>query len=243
MFVLEKKGNFLYIQIFNQFKENIENGIWEEGSQLPTEYELMKTYNVSRDTIRKSLHKLSQEGYVYRQAGKGTFVRNIKSRYKLTSLESFTEQMKNRGLVPSSELLSVTVETPSKRIKKYLELKDEEKIYKVERIRKADNEPMCYEITYITEKLCPDIDKFIDKETSLYRLYEEFYKLKLDYGDIFLEAENCTENLCKYLNIPKDSPILKMKCVVYLENKTPLYFVESFYIGEKYVFFASMPRI
>ena len=92
------KKDFLYIQLYNKFKENIENNIWAEGIKLPSEYELMEKYKVSRDTIRKSLQRLAQEGYVYRQAGKGTFVNNLKSRYKLTSLESFSEQMLYMGL-------------------------------------------------------------------------------------------------------------------------------------------------
>lgn len=231
------------MQLYNRFKENIKNEIWEEGMQLPPEYQLMKDYNVSRDTIRKSLQKLAQEGYVHRQAGKGTFVNNHKSRYKLTSLESFSEQMINMNLAPSSKILSVTLEIPNNMVKGYLETQDDENVYKIERLRLANDEPMCYEIAYISEKLCPELDKLVNSDTSLYKLYEEYYNLKLDYGNIYLEAEGCPKKYSHYLKINKNEPILKMKCTVYTDNKKPLYFVESYYIGSRYVFFASMPRI
>lgn len=233
----------MYIQLYNKFKENIENNIWVEGVQLPSEYELMEEYNVSRDTIRKSLQKLTQEGYVYRQAGKGTFVNNPKSRYKLTSLESFSEQMIYMGLVPSSKILNLSLEIPNGKVKDYLEIIDDENVYRVERLRLANNEPMCYEISYVSERLCPDLDKLVHSDTSLYKIYEEHYNLKLDYGNLYLEAEGCPKEYSYHLNIKKGSPMLKMKCVVYTDNKKPLYFVESYYIGAKYVFFASMPRI
>ncbi|MGJ0845379.1 GntR family transcriptional regulator [Tissierella praeacuta DSM 18095] len=237
------KKDFLYIQLYNKFKENIENNIWAEGIKLPSEYELMEKYKVSRDTIRKSLQRLAQEGYVYRQAGKGTFVNNLKSRYKLTSLESFSEQMLYMGLIPSSKILSLSLEIPNGKIKDYLEIIDDEKVYRVERLRLANGEPMCYEIAYVSERLCPDLDKLIYSDTSLYEIYEEHYNLKLDYGNLYLEAEGCPKEYSHHLKIKKGSPMLKMKCIVYTDNKKPLYFVESYYIGTKYVFFASMPRI
>lgn len=243
MLLLTEKNDFLYIQLFKRFKENIDNEIWIDDSQIPPEYELMKEYNVSRYTIRKALERLVEEGYIHRQAGKGTFVNSNKSRYKLTSLESFSEQMIDRGLTPSSQVLSIVLEKPSDRINDYLEIFDSENVYKIERLRLADNEPMCYETVYISETLCPGIDALVDNDVSLYKLYEEHYNLKLDYGNIYLEADICSKKHSQHLKIEPGSPLLKMKCVVYINTKKPLYFVESLYIGDNYVFFANMPRI
>jgi len=234
--------NFLYIQVYNEIKSNIDNGIWKEGSQIPTEHELMKEFNVSRDTIRKALSKLLQEGYIRRQAGKGTFIRSNKSRYKLTRLESFTEQMKARGLYPSSEIIEKSLIIPSKYIRSYLELEDNEEVYKIARLRLADSEPMSYEIAYIPRKLCPNMDEKIDNETSLYKLYEEEYNHEMEYGEVSIEAEIAPEKIAKILKLSSPSAILKMRSTVFLKNKKPLYFVEAYYIGEKYVFTANMPR-
>ncbi|HHV26988.1 MAG TPA: GntR family transcriptional regulator [Tissierellia bacterium] len=239
---MENKNNFLYLKVYNKIKDNIISGLWEDGCQLPTEYDLMKKFNVSRHTIRKSLQKLSEEGYIYRQAGRGTFVRHVKSRYKLTALESFTEQMINRGFKPSNDIVDISLEFPDSKIAKYLELEGNEKVYKIVRIRKADNEPMAYEITYVPKNICPGLGIKVEKDTSLYKLYEEEYGLNMDYGNIYLEAEKCNAEIAKKLNIEKNSAMLKMSCIVYLDNKKPLYFVECFYIGNKYIFFASMPR-
>lgn len=239
---MTSRKKFLYLQVYEEIKKNISNGFWSENSQIPTEHELMIEFDVSRDTIRKSLFKLLQEGYIYRQAGKGTFVRNNKSNYKLTILESFSEQMKSRGLHPSSEILDISCVIPSKYITKHLELRHNEEVYKITRIRKADNEPMAYEITYLSKNLCPKIDKKIKNDTSLYQLYEKEYKHKMKYGDVRLEAEIVTGDIAEILKISSNSPILKMQCTVYLESRKPLYYVEASYIGNKYVFSASMPR-
>jgi len=240
--VILKKNDFLYLRVYEDIKEKILSGVWNEGMKLPPEYELMIIFEVSRDTIRKSLQKLSEDGYIYRQVGAGTFVKNIKSRYKLTVLESFTEQMNNRNLKPSSEIIEILLEKPEKEILHHLELKITDKVYKVVRLRKADNIPMSYEIAYIPYKTCPNLDSHIDENSSLYRIYEDFYGLKLKYGKIYLEAIKCENNMAQKLSIKPGDPILKMNCIVFLDNNKPLYFVESHYVGDKYMFFASMPR-
>lgn len=238
---MTNKNNFLYMQVFNDLKDKIEKKLLKNGMKLPTEHELVKQYEVSRHTIRKALDRLEQDGYIHRIPGKGTFV-NTKSRYKLTHLESFSEQMHNLGMVPSSRIISANLELPSEKARDFLQLDENEKVFKIERVRLADGSPMCFETTYISRDLCPDIDRYVDEKASLYKLYEEHYKLNLNYGEIYLEAEICPKKYLKYLEIPPNSAVLKMQCVVYVANRKPLYYVESYYIGEKYVFFASMPR-
>ncbi len=64
----------LYVQIYSIIKEKIENGEWPAGTQIPTEDELCKTYDVSKVTVREAIQELAREGYLKRQQGKGTFV-------------------------------------------------------------------------------------------------------------------------------------------------------------------------
>lgn len=64
----------LYISITNELRTAIESGNYSNGEQLPTELELMKKYDVSRVTARKSLDSLVMEGLIERFPGKGTFV-------------------------------------------------------------------------------------------------------------------------------------------------------------------------
>ena len=43
-----------YVTIYKEWKEKIESGQIAEGERLPTESSLMESYQVSRDTVRKS---------------------------------------------------------------------------------------------------------------------------------------------------------------------------------------------
>ena len=103
----EKQSKFRYLQIYQDIKGKIESGEYEQGRKMNTEKEYQKIYNASRDTVRKAFAKLENEEYIVRKAAVGTFVKYKKSDYTLTKLKSFTEQMTDRGIKPSSEFISI----------------------------------------------------------------------------------------------------------------------------------------
>jgi GntR family transcriptional regulator len=53
---------------------SIEKGIWREGDRLPSEEELANQHDVSVGTIQKALARLSTDGLIRREHGRGTFV-------------------------------------------------------------------------------------------------------------------------------------------------------------------------
>ena len=237
------KEGFQYLRVYQLLQNKIQQGIVKPGEKLPTEKELQNEYQVSRDTIRKALGKLEQEGYLHRKAAVGTFVKQTKSDYELTHMKSFSEQMHSRGIQPSSELERIELRTNIKPyIQDSLKLTEHEKCYCISRTRKGDGIPMAYETAYIPYKLCPDIQRYLDDQASLYEIYENIYHLELGYGTIYLEAELPAPKLQEKLNISKDSPVLFMKCLTRLKDDTPLYYVECSYIGDKYFFSATIPR-
>ena len=64
----------LYLQVEADIKNRILSKQYMPGDKLPTENELSDQYNVSKITIRKAIQNLSDEGYVNKVQGKGTFI-------------------------------------------------------------------------------------------------------------------------------------------------------------------------
>ena len=64
----------VYIQIHDQIKSEIEQGIWKIGDRLPSERELAVKFNVSRMTLRQAIQNLADEGILERKIGSGTYV-------------------------------------------------------------------------------------------------------------------------------------------------------------------------
>ncbi len=60
-----------------EFENKIRQGLLGEGDKLPTESELVRTYDVSRTVVREALSKLQASGLVETRHGIGTFVRPV----------------------------------------------------------------------------------------------------------------------------------------------------------------------
>jgi GntR family transcriptional regulator len=64
----------MYRLIAEQLRQQIEDGEYEAGKQLPTEQELQERYGASRNTIRDAIKQLTTLGLVETRPGQGTFV-------------------------------------------------------------------------------------------------------------------------------------------------------------------------
>ena len=62
-----------YTQLMDDLKNQILSGQIKAGEKLPSENVLSSKYAVSRQTVRKALHILENEDYVYAEHGRGTF--------------------------------------------------------------------------------------------------------------------------------------------------------------------------
>ena len=85
-----------------------------EGDSLPSEAELAEKFSVSRMTARQAVQSLAAEGLVYRQRGSGTFIASQPLHRHSGQLMSFTDDMRRRGMVASSKLLSAELRPPTR---------------------------------------------------------------------------------------------------------------------------------
>ncbi len=72
--ILSRSRQPIYLQLAAEFRNNIVQGVWSAGAQIPSLEALMDQYRVARMTIRNALGILEDEGYIRRGRGIGTFV-------------------------------------------------------------------------------------------------------------------------------------------------------------------------
>lgn len=142
----------LYQQLADDIKQQIMEGKLKENDKLMTELELSQTYDVSRITVRKAIEILADEGYVTKRQGIGTFVAAKKLNRIMNKLLSFTEMCENDGKTASTELVSLEWMSASVAISQYLHINENDRVIKIVRIRKSDNEPVMLEENYFSSK-------------------------------------------------------------------------------------------
>lgn len=212
----------LYQQIGEVLRTRIERGELVPGDQIPSENELTDQYRVSRNTARLAIGSLILDGLVYRVKGRGTFVAAERLSDGLMHLESFTEEMHQRGLEPGSRMLNFSSELPSKKMAQILKIKKKDKIYRIDRLRLADGKPMAINIAYLPVRLCPDLGEKDLASGSLYALLENQYNYQLGYAEYVIKISYADEYQAELLAVPGDSALLVREGTTYLEDGTPI---------------------
>ncbi|WP_408006939.1 GntR family transcriptional regulator [Pseudalkalibacillus sp. A8] len=231
----------LYHQLEEHIKSLIEKGELKPEDSLPSEREYAEKYDISRMTVRQAINNLVKEGYLYRRKGKGSFVSEQKIEQKLIGLTSFTEDMRARGMEPSSRLLHFEIIPANIQVAKQLGIKEYAPVYEIRRIRLADNVPMALETNYISANLIKGLTEEIVSQ-SLYQYIEEKQQLTIDYSTQIIESSIAGQKESDALAIEKGAPILFIRRNTYLKNGVPFEMVKSAYRADRYKFTINIKR-
>jgi GntR family transcriptional regulator len=124
-----------YHQLYEILRGNILRGEWQPGDMIPPESELTEHFQVSRTTVRQVLDMLVNEGLIYRQRGRGTFVAHPTLEQGLVRIVSFTEDMRQRGFEPGTKVLFSGLVPAPQDIAGKLQVKSGEELARLERLR------------------------------------------------------------------------------------------------------------
>jgi DNA-binding GntR family transcriptional regulator len=100
-----------YVQVAEYLRLQILAGNYLPGSRIPAEAELIRQSKLSRVTVRKGLGLLEAGGWIVRKQGLGAFVRETINQ-ELSSAQTITEVMVERGITPRIKMLSFAAVTP-----------------------------------------------------------------------------------------------------------------------------------
>jgi GntR family transcriptional regulator len=231
----------IYHQLEEYIKQQIENGLLMEEAVIPSEREYAQTFQISRMTVRQAINNLVSEGYLKRQKGRGTFVNKKKIEQELQGMTSFTEDMLSRGMSPSSTLLSFQIIPADKKTATHLRMEENDFVYKIKRIRLADDAPMAIETAYIPVELVPGLTEE-NSNLSLYQYIEEHLSLSISEATQEIEASIASSPDAEALGINIGDPILLIERISYLQNEVPFELVKSTFRADRYRFVHTMKR-
>lgn len=232
----------IYYQLESFIKNQIEAGFILPGETIPSEREYAESYGISRMTVRQAINSLVNDGLLYRKKGSGTFVSEKKIEQPLQGLTSFTEDMKKRGMTPTSKLIHFEVIPANRFIANELKISEYAPVYEIKRIRLADGEPMALETNYLSANLVKGLTEE-EVNASIYSYVEEKLGLQITHAEQLIESVRASEEHEKLLNIEKDHPMLYIQRNTFLHDGTPLELVKSVYRGDRYKFQIKMERI
>jgi GntR family transcriptional regulator len=225
-----------YFAISQEITIKIKKGELKPGMKIPSENEIIKKYGVSNTTARKVLQEIESAGLVTKIKGKGTIVCDSQVVRTANRILSFTKNMLEAGRKPGTKLLDARVvsEGYSATIngRRYT-MKGP--VYKIHRLRFADDIPMMMEVRYISLTLCPDIEQQ-EFEKSLYDIYEQHYHLHLREIHQMLSTIMMDTGIQHFFDLKESIPAFLVEGVTFCGKEMILEMEKSIYRGDKYRF-------
>lgn len=200
----------------NYILQKIENQSYAQGQIIESENTLTTKLQISRMTIRKGIEDLVQNGILFKEKGRGTFVA-IKPKYsEFQCGVAFSDEVKKLGKTPSTigaqlELVEASIELANE-----LRIQVKDKLWKVTRIRCADDVPVVYAQEFFIYSQFPDLTIDTVNE-SIYKALEN-KGIIFAYADQKLEAVSSDTTISDALKLKKNTPLIKMTLTSYTQN-------------------------
>lgn len=225
-----------YEMIYKDILGKIENGTYQAKEMLPGEFELMEAYEASRDTIRKALSLLVQNGYIQKSKGRGSIVLDV-NRYDfpVSGVVSFKELSTGLGSNVETEVICLEKTHPDARMKKILGLCDDDMLWIIQRVRKVDGEAIILDTDFINANVVPELSEEIVKN-SLYEHIEGTLGLKIAYANKEITCQNANGMDQQLLDMKGYNMIVNVESYTYLEDTRMFQFTSSRHRPDKFRF-------
>ncbi len=227
----------LYHQLYEQLRGRILRGDWGPGDMLPTENELIAAHDVSRNTVRQALDALLNEGLISRQRGRGTFVTRPPLEANAGRIVSFTEDARQRGLIPATRVLSSELLPAPAAIAEALGVAPGEELAHLRRLRLAGGEPLSIEDTYLLHRLCPGILGQEDYARSPLREALARQGVYLVRAHQKIRAINAPPDMAHLLAVAPGAALLSIERISSNEQDVPVEYLRVVYRGDRYTLY------
>ncbi|WP_342597998.1 GntR family transcriptional regulator [Psychrobacillus sp. FSL H8-0483] len=241
---MEKLDTTSFVPLYQQLKdiiiENIDRGVWSPGDKIYSEQQLSEQFNVSRNTSKKAIEDLVQDGVLYRIQGKGTFLSYPKIEQSLSAFYSFSQVLKDKGLKPKDIILNIKVEKATHKVAKALQISKGEEVIMLQRLRCVKDEPIILESSYFPKKCIRDIEKLsLVGEIPLYDILRNEFDIIVNSAKETFEPILISEE-ATYLEVKPGSPALLLERVAYDPSKVPVEFCKSIVRGDRCKFYTEL---
>ncbi len=145
-----------YQQLKESIIERISRGELKPRDRVPSENDLVVAAGVSRMTANRALRELTDEGYVERVAGVGTFVAELKAASHLLEVRNIADEIAHRGRLHSAAVLAQTAECAQADVAEALGIEPGGEIFRLLVVHRENGAPIQLEDRSVLASFAPD---------------------------------------------------------------------------------------
>lgn len=184
-----------YDEIYLNLKQTVEAGTYAYGSFLPSENTLIIQYDCSRNTIRRALAGLSEEGYIQPIHGKGVRViyqPSEKAAFTVGRIESFRESAHRNKLQVVTKVIRFRVIQVDQKLAEKSGFPVGKEVYDIQRVRYLDGKPLILDSNVFLKALVPGLTAEI-AEHSIYDYIERELNMQVATSKRTITVEHAAQ--------------------------------------------------
>ncbi|WP_017300205.1 GntR family transcriptional regulator [Nodosilinea nodulosa] len=212
----------LHISISKKLRHQIESGVYTSGDRLPSEHQLMETYNVSRITARQAMANLVSQGLAIAYRGKGVFVTPQKKvTYSLSSPLVFLEQdMARQGVAFSFESLTFESICAPAEVAVALEISADTPVYLQRKLLRMDGAAGAVDVSYLIAELGQRFAPQLERQMTFPTLAQN--GVPIEHVDAMVECTHADYDLSDHLEVPLGHALMVYRYTAYSCDRQPV---------------------
>lgn len=238
----DKSGVPLYQQLYDILRGKIMDGTLGLNTMLPAEQDITKMLGISRITVKRSMNELAVAGLVRRQRGNGTTVIYDASAPAVKgNFDTMIDGLTRMGLETEVQLLDCTIGSASPAIAESLELPIGASVQRIVRLRKLNDEPFSYLVTYIPDDVADSYDDSELANQSLLGMLERAGHAPID-AEQTISALAAEPAIASVLGIAPGSPLLRIHRIMRDAKGRPVQNITANYRADKFEYHMRLTR-
>lgn len=228
----------LYSQLSTIIIGNIESGEYKEGSKIPSEQDFCEIHDISRPTVRQAINKLTQNGYLYKKKGKGTFVSSSSGRVRVDNYSGFVDSILESEEPGLHNILSTRVVSGPKlkRIESIFDMSTsigDAEFAEIKYLIKKNEDVFSYNISYIPLGYFPDIISDILERKQSFDIMKDKYPLVPFRTKSALEVTYTDQIDAQHLQVHTGQALIKIENTLFSKSGQAVEHIITKYRADK----------
>lgn len=228
-----------YRKLYELLRKHITEGVYQEGSLLPSENELCASYQMTRPTVRHALDSLVKDGLILKKQGKGSIVRKQIQNIGILSIAGTASAVGVRYLKTDILQKPMIKSWPEIFPFELSEIEKESGCIYLERLRYVEDTPVFYDINHLPNIYLPRITNRSFENKSLFEILRKNYQIEILGGEQQLKAQKPSSKIKDLLRLKNGQPVLHIERKL-ITNKEGFNIYSTIYFNsEKHAIFGS----
>ena len=221
----------LYEQVKAHVLERIEAGEWRASDRVPSENELVTEFGVSRMTANRALRELTDEGYLVRVPGVGTFVAKLRANSHPLEVHNVADEIRSRNHVHEAELKTLVEKPATRELAMQLQIPVGDPVFQSIIVHSENGVPIQVENRHVAAACAPG---YLEADFTRHTPSEYLSSIApLQESEHVVRAVRPSARLARWLKIERDEPCLLIKRRTWARGR-PMSVAQLHHPGSRY---------